>query len=136
MEEKKRPVGRPSTYREEYCEKLLEYFKSVPLTVMKEVEKVANGEVITVMEERPNPPPFFESFCIELGISKDTFYEWVKKHPEFADAYKVCKQIQYVHINSNGVTGVGKTAYSIFFAKAALGMREIDQSDNTVNVYL
>jgi hypothetical protein len=26
--------------------------------------------------------------CAELNIAKDTFYKWVKEHPEFSDAYK------------------------------------------------
>lgn len=26
--------------------------------------------------------------CVDLGIHKDTFYEWVKLYPEFSDAYK------------------------------------------------
>ncbi len=26
--------------------------------------------------------------CVELDISKDTFYKWVKRYPRFADAYQ------------------------------------------------
>ncbi|GHU62048.1 hypothetical protein FACS189445_4660 [Spirochaetia bacterium] len=26
--------------------------------------------------------------CSDLGISKDTFYQWVNKYPEFSDSYK------------------------------------------------
>ncbi|GHT86931.1 hypothetical protein FACS1894137_13230 [Spirochaetia bacterium] len=26
--------------------------------------------------------------CADLGIWKDTFYQWVNKYPEFSDAYK------------------------------------------------
>jgi hypothetical protein len=29
------------------------------------------------------------ALCAELEISADTFYEWVKKYPEFSDAYKI-----------------------------------------------
>jgi hypothetical protein len=31
--------------------------------------------------------------CAELGICRTTFYKWVKKYPEFAEAYKNSKDI-------------------------------------------
>lgn len=31
----------------------------------------------------------FEACCGRLGISKDTGYEWAKKHPEFAEAKEI-----------------------------------------------
>ncbi len=32
------------------------------------------------------------SFCGEIGISRDTFYAWIKKYPYFSDTYKIARQ--------------------------------------------
>jgi len=53
--------GRPTKYKKEYAEKLPDMFK--------------NGESVAEV-------------CAELGIWKDTFYNWVNKYPKFSDAYK------------------------------------------------
>lgn len=56
-----RPVGRPSTYNENYCE-----------MVIKHMEQ---GYSI-------------ESFAGVIDVHKDTIYEWKKHHEEFSDAVK------------------------------------------------
>lgn len=53
--------GRPTKYKPEYCEKVVEVLG-------------AGGFNVT--------------FCAEVGISEDTFYEWVKVHREFSEAVK------------------------------------------------
>lgn len=54
-------MGRPTIYKKEYKKKLL----------------------ISARREDT-----IEGFCADIGIHKDTFYQWVKKHPDFADAHK------------------------------------------------
>lgn len=64
MSEVKNKGGRPTKYKEEYCEKVIE--------VMREgASKV--------------------EFCAEIGISKQTFYEWLGIHKEFSDSVKVAE---------------------------------------------
>jgi hypothetical protein len=53
--------GRPTKYSPKLCELLPAMF--------------ANGESVVEV-------------CAELGIHKDTFFEWVKIHPDFSDSYK------------------------------------------------
>ena len=62
----KRRVGAPTKYKQEYCDALIEHM-SRGLSV--------------------------EAFCGVISIHKDTFYEWIKRHDEFADAKKIgiCK---------------------------------------------
>jgi len=55
------PAGRPTEYKEEYCRKL-------------------------VMHMRDGMS--FESFAPEVGVNRDTLYEWANKHEEFSDAKK------------------------------------------------
>jgi transposase len=60
------PAGRPTKYKPEIAETLPDQFKD-------------GQSVIEV--------------CVQLGISKDTFYAWVKEYPEFSDSYK--KGLEY-----------------------------------------
>lgn len=53
------PAGRPTDYKPEYCEKLIEH--------------MAEGLS-------------FEAFAGAVNASKQTIYDWVDKHPEFLDA--------------------------------------------------
>jgi len=53
--------GRPTKYKKEFAEKLPDMFKG--------------GESVAEV-------------CAELGIWKETFYEWIKLYPEFSNSYK------------------------------------------------
>jgi hypothetical protein len=66
--------GRPSKYQESMCETL--------------VSCMQKGYIV-------------DEVCAELGIHRDTFFEWVKIHGEFSDSYKK-----------------GKAAFNTFWAKA------------------
>ena len=54
-------AGRPTKYKEEYCDSLIDHFKQ-------------GGSI--------------NEFCLELDIAKETFYNWCKVHPEFMDSKK------------------------------------------------
>jgi hypothetical protein len=53
-------AGRPTKYKEEYCE---------------------------LLEEILQRGDFAVTFCKEVGIGEDTFQAWVKKHPSFSKSY-------------------------------------------------
>lgn len=57
----KRPVGRPTDYRPEYCEQIVEFMK--------------DGKS-------------FVGFSASIGTHIDTILEWAKVHPEFSLAKK------------------------------------------------
>ena len=57
-------VGRPTKYKPEYCEQLIEH--------------MAHGAS-------------FESFGAIIRVCRDTLYEWCKVYPEFSDAKGVGK---------------------------------------------
>lgn len=54
-------AGRPTTYKQEYCQKLIEHMR----------------EGLS-----------FETFGAVIGVARDRVYVWAKKHPEFAEAKK------------------------------------------------
>jgi len=56
--------GRPTDYSPDYCEMVTEWGKA--------------GKSMAWMAS-------------QLGVHKDTLYEWIKKHPRFSDAIKVSR---------------------------------------------
>lgn len=66
MSEEKNPVGRPSEYNPQYCEKIVDLMK--------------DGASI-------------EEVAAELGISKQSIYTWSEKYPDFMDAKKKAEEL-------------------------------------------
>ena len=81
VSEHKARSGRPSSYKPEFCDLLVEFGR--------------RGMCVT------------EIVC-ELDISKDTFYSWIKKHKEFSDAFKRAKALEekwWINLGKNIVAG-------------------------------
>lgn len=67
---KKKPkVGRPSSYRPEYCQLVIEHMKG--------------GMSIA-------------SFAAAVGVSRETIWKWGKEHPEFRNACEVAKDTSQI----------------------------------------
>lgn len=146
MAKKKNP-GRPSSYKQEYVGKLIEYFSQSPYKqlVKKIVEKNDDGK--TTIKEVPmvheNGLPIHEisdfptmaGFAISIGVHRDTLQEWAKNFAEFSDAYKKAKDYQENYLAVNGNRSLLPPAFAIFTAKNVLGWRDKqpDEVDVVVN---
>lgn len=80
-------VGRKPKYNKKYCEDVIDF--------------ASNGKTVS-------------SFCVRYRISRKTYYEWQKKHPEFAESCGIAKEAykefwkdraQSVAINDLGYQG-------------------------------
>jgi len=105
---KKNLGGRPTDYRPEYCQKIIEYFS------VKPYERDHNDNPIA------NDMPTKAGFAIELGVDRDTLKEWAKTYPEFSAAYKRCEEFQELFLVTNGMKGIVNPAFSMFVAKNLL----------------
>jgi hypothetical protein len=85
--------GRPTKYTDDIPQKLIDFFNR-PLRTKKIVQQATARGVVDVEIEQFCDPPFIESFCAELLISKQTFYRWVDEKDEFRDAFNTVKPIQ------------------------------------------
>lgn len=127
---KRHAGGRPSKYKKEFADQLIDYFDVEPYRRELKAESTAYGkngnetfnkkEYILVA----NDPPFLIGFCEEIGISMDTLHEWVDKYPEFSDAYARAKELFKRFLVTNGLNRAADSAFTIFTAKNTTDMKD------------
>lgn len=71
--------GRPSKYRKPYCKMLLDHMEA---------------------------GLSYEAFAGLIRVSKDTLYEWEKKHPEFSDAKRIGESLARIYWEKVGRDGL------------------------------
>ena len=88
------PVGRPTKYKETYCDLIIEH--------------MSEGASIT-------------SFAAEIGVARSTIDEWANNYPEFSGAVKIgkakCAAWWEKLGRSNAITGEGNATLVIFGLK-------------------
>lgn len=70
-----KPVGRPTKYKEEYCEQIIKFMKDGSSKV---------------------------EFCAEIGIVYDTFLDWKEKYPAFSESIKKADLVCQAWWEKNG----------------------------------
>ena len=129
--------GRPSKYKEEYCEKILEYFKKTPYKTEYKEEYFADGSlkskvpIITATEF-----PTFQGFADEIEVHIDTLNEWCKVHEEFSEAYMRAKQLQEKIWLVNSMQNLYNAQFAQFFGKNCLGYRDKQEIEHSEKLKL
>lgn len=124
---KAQPVGRPSLYRDEYCQRLVEFF-SIGLT-RTEIIKAEEGEQLI---EKANLFPTLTRFAATLGVTRQTLWEWANeknedgtlKHPQFFDAYARARDLQESLLIEGGMSGTYQHSFAQLAAKNLIGWRD------------
>jgi len=99
--------GRPTKYRKEYIQEMLDYFNKSPIDPKTK-------EVIEF--------PTMEKFAADIAVSTRTLQEWASatnddgslKHEKFSRMYKLCQQYQKHILISNGLTGKYASNFATF----------------------
>ena len=127
----KRRVGRPTAYRPEFCEMMVDFF-DIPLE-REVVVDVEDGQGNTVKETRiiVNPFPTFTRFASRIGVSRESLRNWAsaKKSddtpvkPEFFCAYARARDLQEALLIEGGMSGVYNYKFAILAARNILGWR-------------
>lgn len=98
-------------YREEFCNKMIEYFKSA------------------------KDFPTFEEFAGEIiDVDEQTLANWKEAYPRFRTAYAKCLTIQKGRLIKGGVSGKLNSAFSKFIAVNCYGMSDKSESDSKVSI--
>ena len=72
-------IGRPTKYKEEYCDQVIEWFK----------QGYSKAEI-----------------CLELDICFDTLQDWAEKYPDFSEAIKKGLKFSQGWWEKQGRTGI------------------------------
>lgn len=102
--EDKRKTGRPTDYRKEYCERLIE---------------MGNLGYTKAMMAR------------DLGVARMTLDNWASDHPEFLDALTRARDLSLAFMEEKGLAGLDMAGFnSSLYAKLMAGMFPGDYSEH------
>lgn len=123
-------AGQPTLYRDDYVEQLIEFFDVDPYTIGEDGPEATDMRTLA-------------GFARKIKVHRDTMHEWTKakdsegnlKHPEWAYAYRLIKDIQENFLLVNGNKGLINPAFGIFSLKNICGFRDKqpDEVDVVVN---
>ena len=116
--------GRPTKYRPEYCQKILEYFEIDPIQFKDIIITYKDGSTKECTEEEAAPLPTFRKFAKSIGTYHDVLLDWCKKFPEFATAYNRAKEAQLEFIMENGLRGNFQGYFAGLYMKNMHGWRD------------
>jgi hypothetical protein len=99
------PAGRPTSYRPEYCDRVIEFGRQ--------------GKSVVQM-------------ACALGKSKDSLYEWAKVHPEFSDAFTRARDLAQAWFEGVGQDGLDDPGFNAsLWAKQVSCRFRADYTDTT-----
>lgn len=124
--------GRPSKYKEEYCEAIIEHFNIVPITTKSKKTYYADG-TLKSEEEYPigSEFPTFQSFANKIRVNVDTLSEWCKCYEEFSEAYARAKSMQEHIWLVNSMGNLYNAQFAQFFGKNCLGYKDKTEVETT-----
>lgn len=106
-------VGRPETYRKEWCDLLIKHF-SVPLYETKTKEIVSAGRAVVTTEEVARDMPSIHGFCVDNNIPRSTLYDNAKNHKELSDTLDWCREQQIRFLVAHGLNGNYNSGFAKF----------------------
>jgi hypothetical protein len=130
----KHPGGRPTKYKPEYCQQLIKFFSGPRTELIVKAEITGKNEYHKTEYARvAKELPTLAKFARKIGVNKDTIVsEWVKKYPEFSDAYNTVKELQKEFLIDNGLAGLYPPASYIFTAKNITDMKDKSEVDQNI----
>jgi len=105
--------GRPTKYKPEYCESIVQYF--------------SEG-----FKEHITPIPFLYNWCQSIGITKKTAHNWKEQHEDFLHAYDAAKELQKQWLVQGGLDGSFNAAFCKFVAINMTDMVDASEVKQTV----
>ena len=104
-------------YKEEYCDKLIEFFNQPDVDIQyKEVLDKKGNVVARTPIIMPAEYPTFERFAATIGVTNRTLLDWCNQHPRFSDCYARAKEMQLAKLTSNALRGLYNPIYAKFEA--------------------
>lgn len=110
--------GRPTTYRPEYCQSIIEYFASADSWDREEGRVLPKSKL-----------PTLERWCHMMGVGTTTVrLNWPKQHPEFARALETAQSLQKAFLLELGAAGVANHVTALML-RTIHGMKDEKDAD-------
>jgi len=111
----KRKMGRPSNYKPEYCQQMIDFFNREPT---REVKTIFQGKNWTKEEVKiiPNDFPTFERFSFNINTYPEIISRWTVQHRDFHQAYLRAKALQKDLLVRGAIQGAYDSKFSQFLA--------------------
>lgn len=111
--DKEKPVGypgngRPTNYRPEYCQSIIEYFAAPESW---EINTDVKGSAKAIPKSKI---PTIERWCYSIGVHSRTLDDWQARYPEFRDAYQTARGLQQAFVIELGAAGIGTSMLNTF----------------------
>lgn len=131
-------AGRPTKYKPEYCQMMLDFFD---IEVMKRVEIEVKPNIKDVRYV-PNTFPTITRFASKIGVTRDTLYEWASKkdekgnlvNAEFSDTLTRCQDLQETLMVEGGLSGAYDSKVLIFLAPNLTRLKNKVEVSSEVNL--
>lgn len=116
---------RPTLYRPEYCQSLVEYFAQ-PTSWEINYDLKNSGKVLP-----HSKLPTFERWCYETGIAYETAYtRWREANPEFKEAWETAKNLQKAFLLELGAAGIANHVTALML-RTGHGMKDEEKEDDS-----
>lgn len=121
-------LGRPSAYRPEFAERLIDFFTVEPYT---EVD-VPQPSGLVKRQRMATDPPMLQEFARRIGVTKETIDNWATainpdgtpRYPEFFDAYARARELQESLFSRAGMLGVYEPRFLAMAMKNLCGWQD------------
>lgn len=100
--------GRPTNYRPEYCQAIVDYFAS---RISWEINTDAKGSAKAIPSGKI---PTIARWCHSIGVSTRVLDDWQRRHPEFAEAYQMARELQQSFAIELAAAGIGTSMMNTF----------------------
>lgn len=138
----KRPVGRPTDYRDEFVDELVAYF-DIPVQSEVDVDVVGkDGKTATEKRIITNTFPTLTRFAAKIGVTRQTLHDWATdkdadgalKRPEFSYAYARARDSQESLLTEGGMAGNYEPRFAVFAAKNLIGWKDQTETKSEVTL--
>ncbi len=124
--------GRPTKYKPEYCQQIIDYFSVQPQQTVYKKEYFKDGTIKSeVPITLPAQFPTFQGFAQEIGVNTSTLYEWVNEYKEFSESFTRAKEIQEKIWLINSMGNLYNSQFAQFFGKNCLGYKDKTEIEHT-----
>ena len=124
--------GRPTAYKPEYCDLIIEHFTIQPQqTVYKKTYypdgSIKSEEPVVLAEQFPT----FQKFADSIGVHMSQLTRWQDEYEEFRTSYARAKQLQENIWLVNGMSNLYNSQFAQFFGKNCLGYKDKTETEIT-----